>query len=100
MKIFNHVNLREIYRIYRDSGSDSPSIGCIRDGIYVCGLVGVRHLALSYGPGDKREDIGVMERFYWLMRQVWCGVVMAVRGLVERWEAAFRKGLSILYASV
>ena len=43
------------------------------------------------GVGDKREDIGVMERFYWLMRQVWWGVVMAVRGLVERWEVAFRK---------
>ena len=39
----------------------------------------------------RGEDIGVMERFYWLMRQVWWGVVMAVRGLVERWEVAFRK---------
>jgi hypothetical protein len=42
-------------------------------------------LALSYGLGDKREDIGgVMGWFYWLTKQVCWGEVMAVLRVVGR----------------
>jgi len=68
MKIFNHVTcarfigfrIRErIYWLYTRW-----------DFIFV---------ALSYGLGDKREDIGgVIGWFYWLMKQVCWGEVMAV----------------------